>query len=99
MKVTCVNDAPTVGNDSFSGAIHNTSFVLDDPSDPAPSVTGAKKTITGDVLSNDSDLESPGSISVVANSNITSTNGGKATIESDGDFTYVSDPADNCSPS
>jgi methionine-rich copper-binding protein CopC len=97
MKVTCVNDAPTVTNDGFSGAIHNTSFVVDDSNDPAPGVMGAKKTITGDVLANDSDPETPGSISVVANGNITSTNGGKATIESDGDFTYVSDPSDNCS--
>jgi hypothetical protein len=98
MKVTCVNDAPTAGNETFNGAIHNTSFVVDDPSDAAPNVSGAKKSITGDVLSNDSDIETPGSISVVANTNITSTNGGKVAIESDGDFTYISDPADNCSP-
>jgi hypothetical protein len=98
ITVTASNDSPTAGNETFNGAIHNTSFVVDDPSDPAQSVSGAKKTITGDILANDSDPETPGSVSVVTNTNVTSTNGGKVAIESDGDFTYVSDPADNCSP-
>jgi VCBS repeat-containing protein len=97
VTVVCVNDAPTVGTDSFTGVVGNTAFVVDDTTnhggtaDGPQSVTGPKKSVTGDILANDSDVETPNAITIVPGS-FTSTDGGTVDIQADGDFTYVSDP-------
>ena len=98
MTVTCVNDAPVADNETFDGnnsAVGNTTFIGNDPSDGAPSASGPKKTITGDVLTGDTDVDGPGPLEVAAGTFATN-DGGSVTIESDGDFTYVNDPADSC---
>ncbi|QSR27184.1 hypothetical protein CFH99_16310 [Nocardioides aromaticivorans] len=91
VHVTCVNDAPTAAEvtfDAASAAIGNTPLVVDDPSDGAPVVGGAHKTVTGDLLAAASDVETPGSVSVVADT-LATDQGGSVTLEADGDLTYT----------
>jgi hypothetical protein len=74
ITVINVNEAPVADDESFSGAIGNTTFVSDDPSDgppatPDPSDTapGASRphtTITGDILAGDTDVDGPGPLTV-----------------------------------
>jgi hypothetical protein len=98
MKVTCVNDNPVADDETFNGAngaVGNTSLVVNDPSDGPPSVTGPKKSIAGDILDGDTDVDGPNQLAVQAGT-FTTNDGGSVTIEADGDFTYVNDPADAC---
>lgn len=97
VAVTCVNDAPTASDVTFSGAsaaIGNTTFVIDDSTDGPPSVGHAHKTVGGDLLGGASDLETPASVAVVAET-VTTDLGGTAVIEADGDITYT--PPAGCS--
>lgn len=90
VHVTCVNDAPTAAEATFDGAsaaVGNTTLVVDDPSDGAPGVGTAHRTVTGDLLAGASDVETPGSVSVVA-ATISTDRGGSVVLEADGDFTY-----------
>jgi len=98
ITVTPTNDAPLADDETFTGtnsAVGNTALVVNDPSDGPPSVTGPKKSITGDILDGDTDVDGPGSLAVQAGT-FTTNDGGSVTIEADGDFTYVNDPADAC---
>lgn len=98
MTVTCVNDAPVAGDETFDGtksAIGNTSLVVDDPTDAAPDPAGPQRTVTGDILANDTDIDGPGPLTITPGT-FASNDGGSVTLEADGDFTYVSDPADSC---
>jgi hypothetical protein len=92
VTVTCVNDAPVADDETFtgaSGAIGNTTLVVDDPTDGAPTVPAKDlhKTITGSILSGDTDVDGPGPLIVSAGTFATA-NGGSVTIEADGDFTF-----------
>ena len=98
VTVTCVNDAPVADDETFdgaNGAIGNTSLVVNDPDDGAPALSSPKKSITGDILAGDSDIDGPGPLTVTAGTFATN-DGGSVTIEADGDFIYINDPADNC---
>ena len=90
MTVTCVNDAPSAVADSFE-AISNTGLFVG-TTRPA---TQAGKEITGSVLSNDTDGDSPpGNLVVEPVTNAPTTLGGTITIEADGNFTYQPDDGD-----
>ncbi len=88
--VTCVNDAPAAVADSFD-AIGNTGLFV---GTTRPS-TQAGKEITGSVLDNDTDPDTP-LANLVAEpvTDAPTTLGGTITIESDGNFTYHPDDAD-----
>ncbi|WP_183092703.1 beta strand repeat-containing protein [Nocardioides stalactiti] len=95
VTVTCVNDAPTADDESFTGAsaaVGNTVLVVDDATDAAPSETGPHKTVSGDLLAGDTDPEGD-SLSITAET-VTSADGGSAVIEADGDFVFT--PAPGC---
>ena len=111
MTVTCVNDAPVADDETFNGAnsaVGNTTHVVNDPDDGAPTAadptdTGAgadrpHKAIAGDILQGDhdnADNPNPNSLSVVPGTFATN-DGGSVTIESDGDFTFEPAPATSC---
>jgi Bacterial Ig domain/Bacterial cadherin-like domain len=98
VSVTCVNDAPTADDETFdgaNGAIGNTSLVVNAPGDGAPTLNSPKKSVTGDILAGDNDIDGPGPLTVTPGTFATN-DGGSVTIEADGDFTYINDPADNC---
>src|ERR671911_493096 len=99
MKVTCVNDNPVATDETFNGtsrAIGNTSLVVNDPTDGAPDPNGPQKTVSGDILSNDTDVDGPGPLAVQAVSNKATTDGGSVTIEADGDFTFHPKAGTSC---
>ncbi|GAA3537532.1 Ig-like domain-containing protein [Nocardioides daeguensis] len=90
VTVTCVNDAPIAASLTLpagSGAIGNTLLVVDDPTDGAPSATGPRKSVTADLLAGASDIETNADVAVVA-ATVTTAQGGSATLQADGDFTY-----------
>ena len=100
MTVTCVNDAPVADDETFNGtssAVGNTALVVNDPDDAAPTLNAPKKSISGDILAGDTDIDGPGPLTVTPGTFATN-DGGSVTIEADGDFTYVSDPADAAAP-
>ncbi|WP_183092704.1 beta strand repeat-containing protein [Nocardioides stalactiti] len=95
VTVTCVNDAPVADDESFTGAsaaVGNTVLVVDDATDAAPSEAGPHKTVSGDLLAGDTDPE--GDTLTVTAETVTSTDGGSAVIEADGDFVFT--PAPGC---
>lgn len=97
VHVTCVNDAPSAAPISFSAAnaaVGNTTLLVDDPSDGAPAVATPHKAVTGDLLAGATDVETPGSVAVVADT-VATDGGGSVTLEADGDFTYT--PSAGCS--
>ena len=97
ITVNPVNDAPVADDETFNGAdsaIGNTTLVVDDPTDGPPSATGPKKTITGDVLAGDTDVD--GDTLAVVPATVTS-GGGSVVIEADGDFTLL--PPAGCAAS
>ncbi len=99
MTVTCVNDPPVADDETFSGtssAIGNTVLVVDDPSDGAPTEATPHKSVTGDILDGDTDIDSPGPLAVTAETAST-TLGGSVTLEADGDFVYTPPATGNCS--
>lgn len=84
VTVNDVNDPPSTLPDSYTGAVGNTMFALNLPATPGPRVA-----VTGSVLTaNDSDEDAGDSISAVAET-VTSTGGGTATIDADGNFTFL----------
>ena len=99
MTVTCVNDAPVAGAETFGGAsraIGNTALVVDDPTDGAPNPAGPRKTVSGSILSNDTDVDGPGPLIVTAGT-FASNDGGSVQIETDGDFTFFPKAGTSCS--
>ncbi|HEU4867714.1 MAG TPA: Ig-like domain-containing protein, partial [Actinomycetota bacterium] len=90
LTVNGVSDAPTAVADSFD-AIGNTGLFVG----TAKPATDAGRVITGSVLANDTDPDSP-SASLVAEpvTNAPTAQGGTITIESDGNFTYHPDDVD-----
>jgi hypothetical protein len=108
MTVTCVNDAPVADDETFNGsnsAVGNTTFVTNDPDDAAPvpadptdtnpGTDRPNKTITGDILAGDTDVDGPGPLTVTPGT-FTTNDGGSVTIEADGDFTFEPAPATSC---
>lgn len=96
VDVVATNDAPIADDESFSGAnraVGNTTLVVDDPTDGAPTVTGPRKSVTGDILAGDTDRDSTG-LTVTPVTDAATTAGGRITIEADGDFTYL--PEQGC---
>ena len=84
-----MNDAPTADDEILTGAsraVGNTSLVVDDPSDGAPDPAGPQKTVTGDILAGDTDVDGP-ALGVRAET-VSTIDGGQAILEADGDFTY-----------
>ena len=90
ITINGISDAPTAVADSFD-AIGNTGLFVG-TTRPA---TQAGREITGSVLANDTDPDTP-QASLVAEpvTNAPTTLGGTITIESDGNFTYHPDDAD-----
>ncbi|MEA2372992.1 MAG: hypothetical protein QOH12_3386 [Solirubrobacteraceae bacterium] len=98
MTVTCVNQAPAPGDDTFSAtssAIGNTALIVNAPGDPAPTVSGPSKTVNANILANDSDPDGPNPLAVVPGTFATN-DGGSVTIQSDGDFVFTPAPATSC---
>jgi VCBS repeat-containing protein len=90
ITINGISDAPTAVADSYD-AIGNTGLFVGTTRPAAQ----AGKEITGSVLSNDTDPDSP-QANLVAEpvTNAPTTLGGTITIESDGNFTYHPDDAD-----
>ena len=108
VTVTCVNDAPVADDETFDGAnsaVGNTTFVGNDPDDGAPAtpdptdtapVTNRPhKTVSGDILAGDTDVDGPGPLTVTPGTFATN-DGGSVTIQADGDFTFEPAAATSC---
>jgi hypothetical protein len=95
MSVTCVNDAPVADDETVSGAIGNTTLIGDDPTDGAPTVAHASRTVTADLLDGDVDVDGPGPLVVTAGTFATN-DGGQVVVEADGDFTYTPAAGTSC---
>jgi hypothetical protein len=87
VTVTCVNDPPVAGDDSFTGtnaALANTRLVVGTTSS-SPNLT-----ISGSVLANDSDPDTPTGLTAgpatISSTNCAGCN--NVTMEADGNFTY-----------
>ena len=80
-------------NDTFTGlngAITNTTLVVDGPTAGTADPVGVQKTITGNILANDTDVDG-GPLTVVAGT-FTTAQGGTVTLDADGGFVYVPTP-------
>ena len=101
IDVVAVNDAPVADDETFNGsarAIGNTSLVVDGPGAGTPDPAGPQKTVSGDILAGDTDVDSPSAgFTVTPLNNVATTNGGRVTLEADGDFTYL--PPQGCAAS
>ena len=95
MTVTCVNDAPVADDETVTGAIGNTTLIGDDPTDGAPTVGHASRTVTADLLDGDTDVDGPGPLAVVAGTFATN-DGGQVVLEADGDFVYTPAAGTSC---
>ena len=88
VTVTCVNDPPVAGDDSFTGvnaALANTRLVVGTTS------TGPHLTVAGSVLTNDTDIDSPAIGFTAGPATISSANCAgcnNVTMEADGNFIY-----------
>jgi VCBS repeat-containing protein len=111
ITVNPVNDAPVADDETFNGAqsaVGNTTFVGDDPTDgamatPDPTDTSPvtdrpHKTVIGDILAGDTDVDGPGPLTVTAGTFPTN-DGGTVTIEADGDFTFEPVASTSCTDS
>ncbi len=99
LTVNPINDPPVADDETFSGvdgAIGNTAHVGNHPADGAPDPTGPQKTISGDILAGDTDIDGPGPLVLIAGTFAT-TNGGQVVLEADGDFTFHPEPGASCS--
>ena len=98
ITINGANDAPVADDESFTGAnraIGNTALSVNDPDDAPLSPTYPKKTITGDILAGDSDIDGPGPLTITPGTSATN-DGGSVTIEADGDFTFHPAAATSC---
>ena len=99
VHVLCVNDAPVAGDDTVTAAqaaVGNTALVVDAPGDGPPSASGPHKSISVDILANDTDVDSAHANLTVSTSG-TSHDGGTVVMQSDGDFVYTPAAATSCS--
>ncbi len=86
VNVVPANDNPLAGNDTFSGAIGNTKLAVGVSGQAGPVVE-----ISGNVLSNDSDVDGPGPLTAsLATPN--PAGGRVVTMNSNGTFVYVPPP-------
>jgi hypothetical protein len=98
MTVTCVNDAPVADDETFNAtdsAVGNTALVVNDPTDGAPALSTPKKSITGDILAGDTDVDGPDALAVTPGTFATN-DGGSVTLEADGDFVFTPAAATSC---
>ncbi|MDX6581253.1 MAG: hypothetical protein QOI10_437, partial [Solirubrobacterales bacterium] len=112
ITVNPVNDAPVADDENFNGAnsaVGNTTFVGNSPGDGAPSTPDPTdtspvtdrphKTISGDILAGDTDVDDPTSSLTVSSGTVSSANApgtNNVTIEPDGDFTFEPEPSASC---
>ena len=89
LTITGISDAPIAGADSFD-AIGNTALSVG----TARPTGEAGKVLTGSVLTNDTDVDTPQGNLVAEAGTFATTLGGSITIESDGNFTYHPDDGD-----
>ena len=85
--------SPVAVNDTFTGlngAIINTTLVVDGPTAGTADPDGVQKTITGNILANDTDVDG-GPLTVVAGTFVTA-EGGSVTLDTDGGFVYTPKP-------
>lgn len=84
ITVNDVNDPPSAGADSYTGAIGNTRAVV------GTTGTGPQVVLTGNVLtSNDTDEDLPAQTLSAVSETVSSARGGSATIGTDGSFTFL----------
>ncbi|HRA03845.1 MAG TPA: Ig-like domain-containing protein [Arachnia sp.] len=83
ITVIDVNDAPVANPDAHTGAVGNTMFALNLPLTPTPRVAATGSVLTANDVDEDGD-----SLSTVA-ATVTSTEGGTATIDAAGNFTFL----------
>ena len=98
IEITPPNSPPVADDETFNGsdgAIGNTTLVVNDPDDGAPSPSNPKKTISGDILAGDTDVDGPGPLTVTPGPFATN-DGGSVTIEADGDFIYQPAASTSC---
>jgi hypothetical protein len=98
VTVTCVNDAPVADDETYNGtnaAVGNTVLVHNDTTDGAPTEAGPHKSVTGDLLDGDTDVDGPGPLTITAET-VSSTDGGTVVIEADGDFVYTPAAGTSC---
>jgi hypothetical protein len=99
ITVNAVNDAPVADDETFNGndgAIGNTSLVVNDPDDGAQSLGTPKKSISGDILAGDTDVDEPASSLTVTPGTFATNDGGSVTLEADGDFIFQPATATSC---
>lgn len=98
IDVTATNDAPVAGDLTFNAAkraVGNTTLVVDDASDAAPSVGTPRKLVSGDILASATDADSgTAGLTITPQTGAATANGGRVTLEADGDFVY--DPPQGC---
>ncbi|UOQ90153.1 Ig-like domain-containing protein [Agromyces endophyticus] len=91
VTVTCIADAPVADDESFGdadAAVGNTAYVIDDPTDAAPTVAGPHLVVTGDLLEGDTDGDQGTELAIVPGTFATQ-QGGSVTLEADGDVVYT----------
>ena len=91
------NDAPVADDETFNGsdsAIGNSALVVDSPATSTPDPTGPQKTISGNILAGDTDVDSPAPSAVPGTF---TSGGGTVVMEADGDFTLL--PPAGCASS
>jgi hypothetical protein len=95
--VVPANDAPVVPDGALTGptgAIGNTVLVGNDATDPAPDPAGPQKTVPLSLLADAGDAEGD-TLSVVPGT-FTTDDGGRVTLEADGDFVYAPRAGTSC---
>ena len=92
------NRPPVADDESFdgaNGAVGNTALVVNAPGDGPPALSTPKKSISGDILAGDTDPDGD-SLIVQPVTNQPTNDGGRVTIESDGDFIFTPAAATSC---
>jgi VCBS repeat-containing protein len=82
IDVAHVNEAPTASADSYTGAVGNTTLAV------GTATSGPHTSVSGDVLTNDTDPDSPHA-SLTATVTSPTPSGAKVTMNPDGTFRYV----------
>ena len=98
ITVTCVNDAPVADDETFNAPTARSAtrrWSSTTPTTGRRRRRNPKKTISGDILAGDTDVDGPGPLTVTAGTFATN-DGGSVTIEADGDFTFQPAAATSC---
>ncbi len=95
ISVVATNDNPVADDEAFNGA---NSAVGNTPLAVGTTQAQPTKTITGDVLTGDTDVDGPGGLTAgpTGVKAITTQDGGKVTMESDGNFTFFPATSTSC---